>query len=96
VKGEPLGHPLGGDGTELLLGLDARLRESARVSIDLFRRDRGHDNLYAPVWEGVSKGAELNIDFQPTRLGEVSVLGYLEDGDGWTRGGGSVAARVRF
>lgn len=96
VKGEPLGHPLGGEGTELLLGLDLRLRESTRISLDLFRRERGSENLYAPVWEGSSNGAELKVDFQPTRLGEISLLAYVEEGDGWTRGGGTLAARVRF
>ena len=96
VKGEPLGHPLGGQGTEFVLALDVNLREAARMSADLFRRDRGPENLYAPVWEGTSNGAELRVDFQSSRLGEVSVLAYVEDGDGWTRGGGSIAARMRF
>ncbi len=96
VKGEPLGHPLGGEGTEFLLGLDVRLLETTRVSVDLFRRDRGQDNLYAPVREGSSNGAELKVDFQPTRLGEISLLAYVEEGDGWTRGGGTLAGRVRF
>jgi len=96
VKGEPLGHPLGGEGTEFLLGLDLRVREATRMSLDVFRRERGSQNLYAPVWEGVSNGAELRVDFQPSRLGEISVLTYVEEGNGWTRGGGSLAARVRF
>lgn len=96
VKGEPLGHPLGGEGTELLLGLELRPLETTRMSLDLFRRERGSENLYAPVWEGVSNGAELRVDFQPSRLGEISVLTYVEEGNGWTRGGGTLAARVRF
>src|SRR5690606_1243413 len=57
---QPLGHPLGGHGSELLLLtethlLDARLRLHGRF----FVRERGIENLYVPGREGRSRGGSL-------------------------------------
>ena len=61
--GVPVGHPLGGEGTELLGTaaadlLDARLRLTAHV----FRRHRGNQNLFAPERMGVSHGGALRLE----------------------------------
>lgn len=97
VEGRTFGHPLGGEGTEFLVGVDLDGSDSGpRVSVDLFRRDRGPENLYSPVWTGVSNGAELKAELLPSGFGELSLLAYVEDGAGWTRGGGAVGARLRF
>jgi hypothetical protein len=94
VDGRLFGHPLGGQGHELLLGVDlAPPHIPADLSVDLYRRDRGPENLYAPVWEGVSRGAELRGAVRVGRW-DLSLLGYIEDGDRWRRGGASLGARL--
>ncbi|HSM34894.1 MAG TPA: capsule assembly Wzi family protein [Longimicrobiales bacterium] len=96
VEGEPLGHPLGGEGTELLLGIDVSpARLAAELSLDLFRRDRGPDNLYSPRWEGVSHGGELRAGLRGARW-ELVLSGYGEQGDGWRRFGSTLGTRIRF
>lgn len=96
VEGRPLGHPLGGEGSELLVGFDVRPGTApAEVSLELFRRDRLGFNLYAPRWEGVSYGAEIQAFARRGRW-ELALEGYAEDGTTWRRAGGAIATRVRF
>ncbi|HEX9106906.1 MAG TPA: capsule assembly Wzi family protein, partial [Longimicrobiales bacterium] len=83
--GVPVGHPLGGEGTELLgtVGatlLDARLRLSAHG----YRRHRGNQNLFAPERMGVSHGGSLRLE---GRLGPE--LDLLLDGEAERGAGGA-------
>lgn len=92
-RGELLGHPLGGEGSEAMAYaqadlMDARLRLEARA----FTRDRGDEglsqpqiagNVYAPLRVGRSVGGGVDAAFRVTpRLdGRASLL--TDVGDGW-------------
>ncbi|HEU4559535.1 MAG TPA: capsule assembly Wzi family protein, partial [Longimicrobium sp.] len=93
VHGRPLGHPLGGEGTETAAYLqaevmDARLRLSARG----FVRDRsdasleayGGGNLFSPQRTGRSTGGVVDAALRLAPRAELRVAGALEDGDGWS------------
>jgi hypothetical protein len=83
--GRPLGHPLGGHGTEWLTHaradlLDARLR----LDVRLFQRDRGEENLFAPQREGRSRGTRVAVEGQHGSGLRLFLHGALEEGDsGW-------------
>jgi hypothetical protein len=82
---EPLAHPLGGEGRELLLygRLEApRLRTVGGGR--LFVRERGDDNLFVPGREGISRGLGLDVAWRPGRLGEIGAELAVETGFGWT------------
>ncbi len=79
----PLGHALGGHGTEWALRLgwdpaDARVRVRSR----LLTRDRGEENLYAPERAGRSYGIDGLLAWRVKRA-ELEVSGSVEDGRGW-------------
>lgn len=91
----PLGHPLGGEGSELLLygGADlpgARLRVDGRA----FRRERGRvgydiaflraGNLFAPERAGVSHGVALDAAWRPSPRAEVGLSAFRDAGRGWS------------
>jgi hypothetical protein len=88
----PLGHPLGGEGAEYALYLqadllDARLRLEGRV----FRADRslrslevfGGANLFAPTRAGRSLGTELDAAWRLGSRFDARAQLTLEDGAGW-------------
>ena len=95
---EPIGHPLGGDGTEWLLY--GRLDDAAhrfRVDARAFARDRGRFNIYSPSREGKSVGGALGAEYRLTRSLELQAAATLEHGDadsGWTTS--SLSARLRW
>jgi len=77
----PIGHPLGGDGTEWLAygrydDAPRRIRLDARV----FARDRGRYNIFAPTLEGRSVGGALAADYRLTDAVELRLAGDLEHG----------------
>jgi hypothetical protein len=95
---EPIGHPLGGDGTEWLLY--GRIDDAAhrfRVDTKAFVRDRGRYNIYSPAREGQSAGGSLGAEYRLTRSLELQAAAMLEHGDaggGWTTS--SLSARLRW
>lgn len=82
--GLPLGHPLGGHGTEWSLRLDGVAADGI-VAADgrIFRRDRGIDNLFAPEWTGSSVGGEVSLRLQPRPGPGGVVRGAFETGGDW-------------
>lgn len=96
--GHPLGHPLGGHGTESLIYartdlLEARLRVSGR----LFVRDRGAENLFAPDREGASKGGALALELRAFDQFEAAIEGAVEDGSAdWRSSRVLTALRLLF
>jgi len=81
----PLGHPLGGHGEEISLhGAGVAVGGRLRLEAELFRRDRGAENLYAPGREGRSRGGRGAVAWQPTRAAELFVELADEQGSGWT------------
>lgn len=90
----PLGHPLGGEGTEWLAYASADLAD-ARLRLDgrAFRRDRSRasfdtqqraGNLYAPVREGRSTGFEVRGALRAAPNVDVRATLFRDGGDGWT------------
>jgi hypothetical protein len=78
---QPIGHPLGGDGTEWLMysrydDAPRRIRLDARA----FARDRGRYNLFAPTREGRSLGGGLAADYRLTDAFELRVGADVERG----------------
>lgn len=84
VEEGPLGHPLGGHGSQTLVFARADLNEARlRLALHAFRRDRGHQNLYAPGREGRSHGATLKLHWRVGPRTEFSLHAHREDGVGW-------------
>jgi hypothetical protein len=79
-----LGHPLGGDGSEWRLYGAAELDAARlRLDADLFRRERGAENLYAPTRVGQSSGVQLRGAWRVLQGGEVGAGVRYEAGRGW-------------
>jgi hypothetical protein len=96
VDRQPIGHPLGGAGTEWLLY--GRVDDaSRRVRFDwrAFTRDRGRFNIYSPAREGRSFGGRAGLEYRLTGDLEVRGAAELERGRGdWTAS--SVSAGLRW
>lgn len=93
----PLGHPLGGAGTErLVFGrstlLDARLEVEARA----FRRERRSENLFVPGREGVSLGWHGGALMRLGPSSAIEVEGGREAGDNWSEAWLTVQSRILF
>ncbi|HET7462306.1 MAG TPA: capsule assembly Wzi family protein, partial [Longimicrobium sp.] len=95
VRGRPLGHPLGGEGSEYAAYLradawDARLRLDARGWVR-DRSDRslnggvymGGGNLYTPQRTGRSTGGSVDASVRLAPRGELRATWMLDDGAGW-------------
>ena len=93
---QPIGHPLGGDGTEWLLY--GRIDDAARrfrVDGRVFTRDRGRYNVYAPAREGRSVGGRTAVEYRLTSALEIHVDAALERGTAdWTAS--SLSAGLRW
>ncbi|HEX6588882.1 MAG TPA: capsule assembly Wzi family protein [Longimicrobiales bacterium] len=79
----PLGHPLGGHGSQWSGVADASLfdaRMNARVEV--FARRRGDENLYDPVRTGDSRGVTASLE-AGTGAWRTLVAASHEGGDGW-------------
>jgi hypothetical protein len=91
----PIGHPLGGDGTEWLAY--ARYDDwSRRTRLDVqgFTRDRGRYNLFSPAREGRSVGGRVRASYRLTSSFELHADAEGERGrPGWTASAVSVGAR---
>ena len=92
---QPIGHPLGGDGTEWLLY--GRIDDAARrLTVDgrVFTRDRGRYNLYAPARQGRSVGGRTGAEYRLTTALALHVEAALEHGRGdWTASSASAGLR---
>ncbi|MEX2583382.1 MAG: capsule assembly Wzi family protein [Gemmatimonadota bacterium] len=80
----PLGHPLGGHGTEWLVYADGS-HPGAGVGWDarVFRRDRRDDNLFVPGRENRSVGAAAGARWRVTPGAEIFGALSVERGDSW-------------
>lgn len=98
ADGRPLGHTLGGHGVEWLVHGRADLFSArARVGFQLFTRDRGDENLFAPEREGKSKGVRLSIDGSLSGALGLFLYGLIEDGqDGWRESAVRIGLQARF
>ncbi len=98
----PLGHPLGGHGDEWAARLDATLLDaSLLVKARGYLRDRGDENLFAPTFEGSSRGGSVRISARPDgvigqRSLEVGLGMEYERGEEWSRGMGEIRIAVFF
>lgn len=89
----PLGHPLGGEGRELLVYSHADLMDARlRLDVRAFRRERGREgfdmfvragNLFAPERAGTSTGLALAGLWRATRRTEIRAAALREAGSGW-------------
>lgn len=94
LDGQPLGHPLGGEGREVMGYavadlLDARLRLEGRA----FVRSRGAEglqqrqragNLFAPARAGQSAGGSVTGAWRVLPRAELRASWYRDAGDGWS------------
>lgn len=96
--GVPLGHPLGGHGSEWLLHaradlLDARLLLAGRA----FTRHRGAENLFAPDRQGPSRGADLWARYRVRRAWDAIARAFFETGErDWHEARVLAGLRARF
>jgi hypothetical protein len=93
---QPIGHPLGGDGTEWLAygRLDDAPR-GLRVNLRAFSRDRGRFNIYAPTRLGRSLGSQATLEYRLTPPLALEIDGSIERGRAdWTAS--SLSAGVRW
>jgi hypothetical protein len=86
VRGELLGHPLGGHGREWLVQgranlMDGRLQLMTRG----FRRTRLAENVYAPDRAGRSTGFAAEGDLMLRPGVSLQLAGSTEGGSGWRR-----------
>lgn len=82
----PLGHPLGGDGTELHTWLRADLvRIPVAWEAGAWLRRRGAENLFAPTWVGRSVGASAEATWHFSGAADGQVQLEHEFGDGWNQ-----------
>lgn len=82
---QPLGHPLGGEGTEWLAyaDLDPPGR-GLHVDGRIFARDRGGENLFAPARAGHSTGGAATLSWRLFQQAELWAEAFAEAGDGWS------------
>ncbi len=81
VDRQPIGHPLGGDGSEwLAYGSWDDPASRFRVDARLFRRYRGAYNIYSPDREGRSFGGQVSTVYRATSNMDFLFTGALEDG----------------
>lgn len=93
----PLGHAVGGNGTEMLVYtqadlLDARLRLDARA----FRRERRTENLFVPGRDGSSNGVSGRASWRLGPRSDLMLFVARESGSDWAEREASVGMRVFF
>jgi hypothetical protein len=91
-RGEPIGHALGGHGTEFALVLDAHGGQRAHALRTRLRvRDRGRENLFAPEWLGHSAGIALETSIAVGPGARLDLNADLDVGSGWSRAHARIA-----
>lgn len=82
--GRPLGHPLGGHGSQWgLRATHVNADATIRARLSLHRRYRGEENLYADLRRGVSHGGEAALEVRLAPSLELVVSAGLQDGEDW-------------
>jgi hypothetical protein len=80
----PLGHALGGHGTQLMVYSGAELlRATVRLDAELFQRERREENLFVPGREGRSRGGAGTVHWRLLPRAELRLGGSYEAGTGW-------------
>lgn len=93
----PLGHPLGGHGTESSLRLDGTLWDARLLAgALLYHRHRGFENLYAPTRQGTSNGGALRASLWLDSRFELRAQVEHERGEDWRQTGISLLGGVLF
>lgn len=102
VDGRPLGHSLGGEGTETAVFARLELpRAGVRAEGAAFARLRGSQNLYSPdpgdgtqpSLEGRSRGVWFGVDVRLSEFVTASAAASLEQGGDWRQSAVTVALR---
>jgi hypothetical protein len=93
--GNDLGHPLGGHGQELRLqGRADLVRPAVQLRGELFGRDRGEYNIFAPDREGRSLGMLMELDWRFMRHLELTGgVSWEESEAGWRERSGRIGIR---
>lgn len=93
----PLGHPLGGNGTEWAAYLDMDgLASDVRLAGRLFLRQREVENLFAHERRGNSRGFSVDAAWRPWSSVEGRVDLRGDYASGWAEQSGSVTLYVFF
>jgi hypothetical protein len=96
-NGHPLGHPLGGQGVEWRAYARAALSNArVRLRADVFTRERGPENLFAPERMGSSRGGQAELQVRVHQAGDIVVGGSIEDGDDWRSTSFATGVRLWF
>lgn len=83
VDRQPIGHPLGGDGSEwLAYGTWDDPTNRLRVEGSAFHRRRGEYNIYAPARAGTSIGGRIAATYRTRADLDLFFKGAFENGDG--------------
>ncbi|HUE97412.1 MAG TPA: capsule assembly Wzi family protein, partial [Longimicrobiaceae bacterium] len=92
---QPLGHSLGGHGTEWRTYADVQM-PSLRIVADgaAFRRSRGYENLFVPGRDGTSWGAGAGLRWRPAGSSEIFGSAAIEEGDRWRERSFNLGARL--
>lgn len=96
-RGVPLGHPLGGHGTEWLVHASATLLH-ARLRLDVrgVTRERGDENVFAPDRAGRSNGASIGIAYRSSPRLDAILDVATESGAGWSESSLFLGVRVGY
>ena len=95
--GVPLGHPLGGHGTEWTLFGRSDLREATvRIAWRLAWRERREGNLFAPERAGRARLVSLDVEWRVRPGAEITAAGSLENGEEWGARAWSLGLRALF
>ncbi len=95
--GVPVGHPLAGEGTEIMTWGTAALWD-ARLTLRAaaFGRDRGPESTLAPERAGRSAGGWLRAELRLAPRVRLVLDGAGERGSGWTTSALRTTARIGF
>lgn len=80
----PLGHPLGGNGSEWAINVAADLRNARlRIAGEAFERDRSAETLYGPARAGRSRGGSAALRWRGSPRAEFELRAAGEQGEQW-------------
>lgn len=98
ASGQPLGHPLAGQGEEWLVYTRADLFHGGlNLDLRLFTRERGTENLFAPERTGRSRGGRVLLEGRLGSTASIFFRGALEEGAaGWREDAFGVGLQLVF